>query len=302
MSKSWLKFCLIFLISCFFFACASPSIQPKKSAIESPQRVVALTSLTADITEILAPNRLVGIVGNSLLTNDDRFKDIELVSQGQTPPNLEKIIDLQPDLVIGAAGFYSQTMAKLEELGIGTLETKVDSWERLLATTKTLGDRLDVDPQPLLNQYQSFIQDLPAASPSTLLIINNKPILSPNKNSWAGDLLGQFNAKNVTASIQGDSNLFRGYVTLSPETIIKTNPEVILVVNADPNILNKFKADPFWKELKATQSDRVYSFDYFGLVNPGSIEKIKETCTRLKQVLQEYKIAKSSRANIIFEK
>ena len=290
MSKSWLKFGLIFLISFFFFACASPSVQqkaPSSSTIESAQRVVALTPLTADIIERLAPEKLFGIVGSPLLTNDDRFIDIDRVSQGRTPPNLETILALKPDLVVGAEGFYTQAMTKLEELGIATLKTKVKSWEGLLSTTKTLAERLDADPKPLLNEYQSFIQDIPEVSRSILLMISNKPILSPNKNSWAGDLLERFNTKNVTASIQGESNLFRGYVTLSPETILKKNPEIILVVNGEPDILNRFKSDPFWQELKATQSDRIYSFDYFGLVNPGSIEQINETCTKLKQVLKE---------------
>lgn len=290
MSKSWLKFSLIFLISFFFFACASPSVQqkaPSSPTIESAQRVVALTPLTADIIERLAPDKLFGIVGSPLLTNDDRFIDIDRVSQGRTPPNLETILALKPDLVVGAEGFYTQAMTKLEELGIATLKTKVKSWEGLLSTTKTLAERIDADPKPLLNEYQSFIQDIPEVSRSILLMISNKPILSPNKNSWAGDLLERFNTNNVTASIQGESNLFRGYVTLSPETILKKNPEIILVVNGEPDILNRFKSDPFWQELKATQSDRVYSFDYFGLVNPGSIERINETCTKLKQVLKE---------------
>ncbi|NJM88466.1 MAG: ABC transporter substrate-binding protein, partial [Hydrococcus sp. RU_2_2] len=30
----------------------------------------------------------------------------------------------------------------------------------------------------------------------------------------------------------------------------------------------------------------VYVFDYYGLINPGSIDKIEEACTKLKQVLK----------------
>ena len=44
------------------------------------------------------------------------------------------------------------------------------------------------------------------------------------------------------------------------------------------------KAEPFWRELQATQNDKVYVFDYYGLVNPGSLTKIQETCQKLQQI------------------
>jgi iron complex transport system substrate-binding protein len=37
--------------------------------------------------------------------------------------------------------------------------------------------------------------------------------------------------------------------------------------------------------VKERQSDRVYTFDYYGLVNPGSIDKIEEACTHLREAL-----------------
>jgi iron complex transport system substrate-binding protein len=60
---------------------------------------------------------------------------------------------------------------------------------------------------------------------------------------------------------------------------------VILVVDMGQGILEEFKSEPFWSKLKATQNNRVYVFDYFGLVNPGSIDKIEEACKQLREVL-----------------
>jgi iron complex transport system substrate-binding protein len=124
-----------------------------------------------------------------------------------------------------------------------------------------------------------------------LILVSRQPILSPNKNSWAGDLLTKFQTKNLAAELQGNSPV-AGYVTLSPEKILQQNPETLLIVEPlGENLLAEFKAESFWKQLKATQSDRVYTFDYYGLVNPGSIDKIEEACTKLKQVLTQNKNA-----------
>ncbi|WP_231295557.1 ABC transporter substrate-binding protein [Gloeocapsa sp. PCC 7428] len=268
----------------------SSSTAVDSSAAVTPQqsvtRVVALSSLTADIIYQLDATKLVGIPGSRLLRNDTRFKDMTRVSEGRVPPNLEKIVALKPNLVVGAAGFAEQTTQKLKELGIPVFLTTVDSWESLNETTKSLAQLIDADPQPLLNRYQTFLANKPNQSPSTLVLVSRQPILTPNKSSWAGDLLNQFQANNLAAQLQGKSS-FGGYITLSPEKILEANPDVLLVVDTEPGVAEFFKSQSFWKQLNAAKNNRVYTFDYYGLVNPGSIDAIEKTCEQLRQALSE---------------
>ena len=63
------------------------------------------------------------------------------------------------------------------------------------------------------------------------------------------------------------------------------NPDILLVVDTGQGEVEKMKTEPFWRKLKATQGDRVYVFDYYGLVNPGSIDAIQDACKKLKQAL-----------------
>jgi iron complex transport system substrate-binding protein len=253
-------------------------------AITAANRVVALTPLTADIVQQLDRQKLVGIPGNELLRQDTRFAGITTVSGGQTPPNLEQIIALEPDFVVGAAGFHDQVLQRLEALNIDTLLTNVDSWQSLNRLTQTLATAIDADPKPLLNRYETFLSDLPQSAKSTLVLISQQPILSPNKTSWAGDLLRQFRAKNLTAELQGQSP-FGGYITLSPEKILEANPEILILVDTGDNILQQFQSQPFWSQLQAVKDDRIHVFDYYGLVNPGSIGKIEQACTQLRAAL-----------------
>ena len=71
-------------------------------------RIVALSSLSADLVQQLSPTKLVGITGSSLLNDDSRFSQLPRVSSGRTPPNLEKIVALEPDLVLGSMGFHDK--------------------------------------------------------------------------------------------------------------------------------------------------------------------------------------------------
>ncbi len=309
MYHRWFLCALAFFLSIALVACNTVSTQqlpakvanttettntnsqqlPKKSAT----RVVALSSLSADIIAQLNQTKIVGITGSKLFKDDSRFKDIPRVSEGQNSPNLEKIVALKPDLVIGAEGFSTIPIQKIQQLGIPTLLTQVNNWESLEKLTKTLAELIDADPQPLLNRYQSFLPNKPDESLTTLVLVSRQPILAPNKNSWAGDLLTKFQVKNLAAELQGKSPV-GGYITLSAEKIIEANPDAIILVNppqgnSQTELLDDLKKESFWKQLQATQNNRVYVFDYYGLVNPGSINAIEKACQKLQQDLLRLK-------------
>ncbi|MCV3213710.1 ABC transporter substrate-binding protein [Plectonema radiosum NIES-515] len=283
---------LAILLSFILLACSTASTQQPLgtniNSIQTAKKVVALSSLAADIISQLDQTKLVGIAGSKLFKDHPQFQKLPRVSEGQNPPNLEKIVALKPDLVIGAEGFSNQTTDKLKQLGIPIYLTQVKTWESLEEITKTLAKSIDADPQPLLNRYQTFLPEKQNPTLSTLVLVSRQPILAPNKNSWAGDLLDKFSTINVAASLQGSSPI-GGYVTLSAEKVLQVNPDVIIVVNSpqqtDAALLDSFKKEAFWKELKATKNNRIYVFDYYGLVNPGSIDAIEKACKQLKQVL-----------------
>ena len=139
--------------------------------------------------------------------------------------------------------------------------------------------------KPLLNRYQSCLAKAPGKSETTVLaLVSRQPILSPNKNSWSGDFLRQFNVSNLAANLQGKSPI-GGYVTLSAESIIKQNPDILIIVDPrDEGLLEQLQQDAVWKQLKASKNEDIYTLDYYGFINPGSVGKIEETCTQLSQI------------------
>jgi iron complex transport system substrate-binding protein len=258
----------------------TPTIASPTAPIVQAKRVVALSSLSADIIHRLDKTKLVGITGSRLLNQNPELAEITRVAEGRTAPNLEKILTLKPDLVIGAKGFHDQALQQLTNSGIKTLATEVDSWQALSDLTQTLAQAIGADPKPLLQSYQTFITKSNSTQ-SVLVLAGDQPIMTPNKQSWTGDLLQQFGIKNVTADLQQDSPM-RGYVTLSAEKILQTNPDRLIVIDTGEGI-EKFKSAPFWKDLQAVKNNQVYTFDYYGLVNAGSVGAIEQACKKLQQ-------------------
>lgn len=268
-------------------ACVASTSLPPESIEEDPApRVVALTSLTADLVATLEGDsqqptaHLVGMPGSPLLRNDPRFTGVEVVSEGRVEPDLEKILALEPNLVIGAKGFHDKVLARLTELGVPILAVDVNDWDALAALTLDLAERLGADSAPLLARYQNCLAQAGSNGPAALVLVSRQPLLSPNRDSWAGDFLAQFGFKNLTADLQGDSP-FGGYVTLSEEKVLAADPELLLVVETEENLLAQLKEDAFWGQLAATKSGAVDTFDYFGLINPGSLASIETTCEQL---------------------
>ena len=103
----------------------------ENSYFNKRKKIVALTSLSADLVNSVDSKSLVGIPGSSLLKSNPSYKDIEIISSGRMPPNLEKIISLKPDLVIGAIGFHDKPLSKLNQLGVKTLSTKIKNLKDL---------------------------------------------------------------------------------------------------------------------------------------------------------------------------
>ncbi|MEM9157367.1 MAG: ABC transporter substrate-binding protein [Cyanobacteria bacterium P01_F01_bin.33] len=253
---------------------------------QAATRVVALTSLSADLIERLNRDTLIGIPGTSLTQSDPRFAGIDRVSSGRTPPSLETIVALEPDLVVGADGFHDMPLTRLDELGIPTLSYDVKSWQDLRAIVTDLAESIAADPQPLLTEFDSYLENPPEQSQSTLVLMSQQPILSPSASSWAGDLLSQFNVDNITAQMQGKS-AFEGYLTLSAERILDIDPDIVMLIDTGEDTLAQFESQPFWEQLQAQQSDRVYLFDYYGLINPGSVESIRNATTQLREVFAD---------------
>lgn len=265
-----------------------PEQELSQTAPSSVERVVVLTSIAADILLELDETTLVGVPDNQLLKANPKFSGIPQIGLRQNP-NLETLIEQQPDLVIGAAGMQGQILARLEELGIEVLGYELNNLEDLEQLTRDIAERIGANPDELLKRYQGFIpEEFAGSSDSILLLAGSQPVVAPNRQSWAGDLLANLGVNNLSAQWQGQSP-FRGYVTLSPEKIVEADPERLLIIATPGNDgpLSGFEGLPFWDNLTAVRENQVYVFDYYGLVNPGSLDKIEGTYQQLTEILGE---------------
>ncbi len=250
---------------------------------KSITRIVSLTSLSTDIIYHLSPESLKGRPDSSLFLNRKKFNNIPIVSKGRTPPNLELIISLKPDLVIGAKGFHDKSLNALNEIGIKTLSTQLKDWYDLESIINELKLVTNSKKTNLNDKLYNCINGTDAKGNEVVVLVSTKPLLAPNSQSWAGSLLSRFNIKNLTSKIESSGRL-KGYVNLSPEWLIDKNPEKLILIEFNNDDLSKFYKLPFWKDLNAVKNNNISNFNYYGLINAGSLETINNACKQLKSI------------------
>ncbi len=255
----------------------------KDKNLENKEGIVSLTSLTADIIYTLNPNSLIGIPGSSVLKKNNDFKNIPIISEGRMPPNIEKIISLNPKLVIGSEGFHDKTLERLDQLGIEVLKTKVNSWLDLISLINKISEITKSDNKLVLEKLRACFIDPSPKDKKVVVLVSTKPLLSPNNQSWAGSLLEKFNLKNLTADLKGSGRM-KGYLNLSPEWLLKEEPDNLILIKFGNEQYNQYSSLPFWNDLKAVQNNKIDYFDYYGLINVGSLNSINNTCEKLESL------------------
>ena len=249
-------------------------------------KIVSLTSLSADLVNSIDSTSLVGIPGSSLLKSNPSFKDIAVISSGRMPPNLEKIISLKPDLVIGANGFHDKPLSKLNELGFKTLSTKIKNINDLENLNNKINSfllRKDIKPlsKKIENCYSSSSKI--SKNKNVIVLVSTKPILSPNSQSWSGNLIKRFGLKNLTSELTSKSE-FKGYINLSQERLLKAKPNNLIIVKTPGSNISQYESLAIWKKIPAVKKKNIYSFDYYGLINPGSLDSINKACKKLSSI------------------
>ena len=273
----------LFLIIIFSSILFPLNFIAKENNKEDNKRIISLNSLGADIVSKLDNDSLIGIPGSSLLKKQSKFSSKVIVSEGRMPPSLEKIIKLKPNLVIGSAGFHDKILDKIGKLNIETLKTDTKSINQLEILISDLSNYLNKDPSNLKESIKNCYLNKSKYRGSAVILASTKPLLSPNSNSWAGKLLDRFNFDNISKNLESKTE-FKGYVNLSPEIILKTKPSKIIVISFPGMNQNDFSSEPILKKVLSTNNSEIITFNYYGLINPGSLKTINKACEKLSNI------------------
>lgn len=271
----WL-FLVFFLFTLVLFSSCSPQnkAKPGKTVTDAIGQVIVvpihpekIISLAPNITEILfaigAGDQIAGVTDFCTFPAEAGSKP---KTGGLTNPNLEAILQLQPDLILVTADGNPKAISdRAKSAGIPVFTINPSSWNQILSTIKMLG-KLTGHETGADSVVKSMIEkttSLPGLpiKPSIFTLLNEKPLISAAKGSFLDDILEKAGGYNVVPS--GPER----YPVINQEGLLKMNPDIILwpsEVDPDPDL---FKG-PF-KNLKAVKSGKVFKVNPDLYLRPG---------------------------------
>lgn len=199
-------------------------------------------------------------------------------------PDIEKIIKINPDVVISGGGIQKQTIYKLEKLKIPVLVLYPRDIKGIAGDTITIG-RL-TGTQDKAKGFAKKILDLipPAGKTASITVyveLWGSPAMSAGGQSYIDDIIEAAGGQNIFKSSLSD------YPKVSKEEIIKRNPDIILLLYDSEKDYVKRK---WFQPVNAGKNGNIFVFsgkesDVF--LRPGprveqGIQKIKELINKAK--------------------
>jgi len=243
--------------------------------LESPPK--RIISLAPNITEILFALDLGdNVVGVTRFCDYPPEATKKEKIGGLVDPNLEKIISLNPDLIIGFRGNPIRLINRMQEfnLPVFVLETgnTIDSVFTVIETVAQITwveERADELLKPLMLQYKNILSALDRVNviPKVFVFLHGVGLWTCGKNSFMDDLLNKAKGKNIAGNIKEKWLLF------SQEQLIAENPDFILILSKSQEDFLKSKKTiskgVYLKTLQAVVRDKVYFLDENLATRPG---------------------------------
>lgn len=225
---------------------------------KEPERVISIApNITELIYKLKAEGKLVG--RTDYCDYPEEVKNIESVGT-LTTPDIEKIISLEPDLVIASTHFNEENTKKLEEAGINVIalyeENDVKGVYTIIDTLGTALNRKSESLQTVdamedtINNVQTKIKGLEEPTVYYVVGYGEGGDFSAPPNTFVGQLIKLAGGKNIVPESKSWS--------YSLEALIEADPEIIVVRNGEKDA---FMNTDGYKELTAVKEGHVYEID-----------------------------------------
>jgi len=227
------------------------------------RRIVTLAPSLAEIVAGLG--RGDWIVGVESFTNwPPELQSLPRVGS-YVDPNLESILALKPDLVLGSAdGNPEAVLERIRRLGIPIHVSDPMILEGIRTSIEELGTLLDARPRAreLIETMDQGIGRIRTAvagrpRPRVLLLFESEPISTAGRGTFTDELIRIAGGRSISAAEERD------YLQLSIEAVLAARPEVIVLSSMDPlrdhqRILESWRR---WPILPAVRDGRIHVVD-----------------------------------------
>lgn len=234
-----------------------------------PERIVSLApSLTEMLFAVGAGDAVVGVTRSC--NYPAAVRSLQVVGDLQNP-DVERVLSLQPDLVlISVEGNTQASFEALERVGLRIFVSNPRTLDGVLASLQEFGRITGHEKraQRLSDSLRRIAEDLrsttPSARPGVLVLISTQPLMAAGSRTFINEIIELAGGHNTAAEAPGN------YPTLNRETVLRMNPELIVFPDdmhvRREGLMVRF---PEWRHVRAVQEGRLHAVDADVFLRPG---------------------------------
>jgi len=256
------------IITCLLMVAITGSFSANR-AFGSPSNNLGIISLSPVITEGLY---LLGMGDNIIgvtiyCQRPSQAKDKQKVGS-VVDVNVEKIVNLKPDIVFAMSHTNTKDIKKLRDTGINVITFDIPkTFERLceifLALGKTIGK--EKEAIHIVNASKRKVSDIRKKTSGlqkqkVFIQIGAKPLFAATDDSFVNDYI----------EFSGGINIFKdaGSGLISREEVLKRNPDIILIATMGVAGKDEQKIWHRYKMINAVWNNRIYLVDPYRICSP----------------------------------
>ena len=256
----------------------------KSVTLKAPaKRIVSLAPANTEIAFALgAGDKMVG--GTTYDDYPAAAKSLPKIGDFNNP-NVEKVVNQAPDLVLAAGGIQAILRAKFEKLGIPVFVVDPQTLDQTMTDLTKLGrlmgvsdkaDKVVTSMKATIKSVQDKIAAYFARSdvspeqaktvkfrPTVFFEVYPKPLMTAGRDTFVNDLITLAGGANIGAAAGP------GYPTFSSEVLFEKNPDFYIAPIGSMSDPGQISARPGYNELKAVKDGHVYTIEDDLVVRPG---------------------------------
>jgi iron complex transport system substrate-binding protein len=234
--------------------------------VKIPYPAKRIVSLAPSITEILFALGLDEEV--AAITNFCDYP-VAVLSKprigGFVNPDVEKIVSLKPDLIIGIRdGNRMDTVHRLNDSGFPVYLIDPKGFDGVMQTIKNIGDVVgrEKESRKMIKEMVKKTENIMTLTqslsrPKVFFQLGDAPMVTVGKGTLADDLIRLAGGKSIS------ENESVSYPAYSIETVLLKAPEIIIMTSMDskknsPQLVKKWES---WKSIPAVRMNMIYVID-----------------------------------------
>ncbi|NLM51816.1 MAG: cobalamin-binding protein [Firmicutes bacterium] len=237
---------------------------------KQPEKIISVSPGNTEIAFALGLDDL--IIG---VTDYCNYPEAALAKEkigGFSTPNVEKIIDMKPDLVL-AGNMHQELTAQLEELGITVLTLAPKNMAEMYQAVELAGKASGYEDRAaeLIEEMQSrlaVIQEKLAAIPEEKRVkvyyeVYSEPLMTAGGTSLINEVIKHAGGINIFADLEED------YPMVSEEMILTRDPDFILYPLFHGSEELNIAGRPAWQGVTAIKNGNVHGVTDDSTSRPG---------------------------------